>query len=42
MAEEIGAPVTVKGVVRLALGEGIEKKEDDFVQEVMAQASQSR
>ncbi len=28
--------------VRYEVGEGIEKKEDDFVQEVMAQASQSR
>jgi len=28
--------------VRFEVGEGIEKKEDDFVQEVMAQASQSR
>ena len=30
------------GFVRYEVGEGIEKKEDDFVQEVMAQASQSR
>ena len=36
VAEEIGAPVTVKGFVRLALGEGIEKKEDDFAAEVAA------
>ena len=28
--------------VRFEVGEGIEKKEDDFVQEVMAQATQSR
>ncbi len=30
------------GFVRYEVGEGIEKKADDFVQEVMAQASQSR
>jgi elongation factor Ts len=30
------------GFVRFEVGEGIEKKEDDFVQEVMAQATQSR
>lgn len=36
------AGATVKGFVRLEVGEGIEKKADDFVQEVMAQASQSR
>jgi elongation factor Ts len=32
----------VKGFRRYAVGEGIEKKSDDFVKEVMAQASQSR
>ena len=36
------AGATVKRFVRLEVGEGIEKKADDFVQEVMAQASQSR
>jgi len=36
VTEEIGAPVTVKGFVRFALGEGIEKKEDDFAAEVAA------
>lgn len=36
------AGATVKGFVRLEVGEGIERKADDFVQEVMAQASQSR
>jgi len=36
------AGATVKGFARLEVGEGIEKKADDFVQEVMAQASQSR
>jgi len=33
---------TVVGFLRYEVGEGIEKKADDFVQEVMAQASQSR
>ena len=32
----------VKGFCRYEVGEGIEKKKDDFVQEVMAQAKQSR
>lgn len=36
VAEEIGAPVAVKGFVRFALGEGIEKKEEDFAAEVAA------
>ena len=36
------AEATVVGFLRYEVGEGIEKKEDDFVQEVMAQASQSR
>ena len=36
------ADATVVGFLRYEVGEGIEKKEDDFVQEVMAQASQSR
>jgi elongation factor Ts len=31
-----------KGFKRYEVGEGIEKKKDDFVQEVMAQAKQSR
>ena len=36
------AGANVKRFVRLEVGEGIERKADDFVQEVMAQASQSR
>ena len=36
------AGASVKSFVRFEVGEGIEKKADDFVQEVMAQASQSR
>ena len=33
-AKEIGAPVTLKGFVRFALGEGVERREDDFADEV--------
>ena len=36
------AGASALGFVRYEVGEGIEKKEDDFVQEVMAQASRSR
>ncbi len=36
---DIGAPVKVTGFVRYALGEGIEKAEDDFAAEVAAAAS---
>ena len=36
------AGATVRSFLRFEVGEGIEKKETDFVQEVMAQASQSR
>ncbi|MBL4725193.1 MAG: elongation factor Ts [Rhizobiaceae bacterium] len=32
----VGAPITFKGFTRLALGEGVEKKEDDFAAEVAA------
>lgn len=35
----IGAPVTVKGFVRYALGEGIEREESDFAAEVAAATS---
>ncbi|MFN3625635.1 MAG: translation elongation factor Ts [Hyphomicrobium sp.] len=34
--KDLGAPVKVAGFVRYALGEGIEKKEDDFAAEVAA------
>ena len=37
--EEIGAPVALKGFVRFALGEGVEKKEEDFAAEVAAAAA---
>jgi elongation factor Ts len=35
-AKETGSPVKVTGFVRLALGEGVEKKTDDFAAEVAA------
>ncbi len=37
----VGAPVKITGFVRYGLGEGIEKKEDDFAAEVAAAASGS-
>lgn len=37
MAKELGAPISITGFVRYALGEGIEKEETDFAQEVAAQ-----
>ena len=33
---DVGAPITMKGFIRLALGEGIEKEEEDFAAEVAA------
>jgi elongation factor Ts len=33
-AKDLGSPVSVKGFVRLALGEGVEKKTEDFAAEV--------
>ena len=33
-AKTLGTPVTIKGFTRLALGEGVEKKQDDFAAEV--------
>lgn len=37
-AKEIGAPIKIKAFVRYALGEGIEKKDEDFAAEVAAAA----
>ncbi len=37
-SKEIGSPITVKAFVRLAVGEGVEKAEDDFAAEVQAMA----
>lgn len=41
-AATVGAPVKITGFVRYALGEGIEKKEEDFAAEVAAAVSGSR
>ncbi|MFM9975263.1 MAG: translation elongation factor Ts [Beijerinckiaceae bacterium] len=38
MEGKAGAPVTISGFIRYALGEGIEKKQDDFAAEVAAAA----
>jgi len=35
-AKQVGSPISVAGFVRLALGEGVEKKADDFAAEVAA------
>jgi elongation factor Ts len=40
-AKDLGSPVTVKGFVRFALGEGVEKKQDDFAAEVAQLSTQS-
>jgi elongation factor Ts len=39
--KQIGSPVAVKGFVRLALGEGVEKKQDDFAAEVASMTGQA-
>jgi elongation factor Ts len=39
-AKTLGSPVTVKGFVRLALGEGVEKKTEDFAAEVASLTAQ--
>jgi elongation factor Ts len=41
-AKDAGAPISVKGFVRFQLGEGIEKKVDDFAAEVAAAAGTSK
>lgn len=33
-SKNVGSPVSIKGFVRFALGEGVEKKEEDFASEV--------
>ena len=40
-SKALGAPITIKGFVRLALGEGVEKKTDDFAGEVAALTGQA-
>ena len=37
-AKELGTGITVKGFCRIALGEGVEKKKEDFAAEVAAAA----
>jgi elongation factor Ts len=39
-SKTLGAPITVKGFTRLALGEGVEKKQDDFAAEVASMTGQ--
>ena len=36
--KSVGGPIKVKGFFRFALGEGVEKKEEDFAAEVAAAA----
>jgi elongation factor Ts len=36
--KDVGAPVSIEGFVRYALGEGIQKEETDFAAEVAAAA----
>jgi elongation factor Ts len=33
-SKQLGAPIEIRGFVRMARGEGIEKKEQDFAKEV--------
>jgi elongation factor Ts len=33
---KLGSPIAIKGFVRYALGEGVEKQEQDFAAEVAA------
>ncbi|WP_312164165.1 translation elongation factor Ts [Phenylobacterium sp.] len=40
-AKETGSPVAVKAFVRFALGEGVEKKQDDFAAEVASMTGQA-
>jgi len=40
-AKETGAPVAIQGFVRMGLGEGVEKKVDDFAAEVAQLSGQS-
>jgi elongation factor Ts len=40
-AKQVGSPVSLKGFVRFALGEGVEKKTDDFAAEVASMTGQA-
>ncbi|MBM3515380.1 MAG: elongation factor Ts [Alphaproteobacteria bacterium] len=42
LAKDIGAPVALKGFIRFALGEGIQKEEKDFAAEVAAAAGTTK
>ena len=41
-AKEAGSPITLAGFVRFQLGEGIEKKQEDFAAEVAAAAGTAK
>ena len=41
-SKEIGADITVEAFVRYEKGEGIEKKEEDFAEEVQRQMNQGK
>ena len=41
-ANEAGSPITLAGFIRFQLGEGIEKKQEDFAAEVAAAAGTSK
>ncbi len=41
-AKEAGSPITLKAFERFQLGEGIEKKQEDFAAEVAAAAGTSK
>jgi elongation factor Ts len=34
--KDVGAPIKLKGFIRFAVGEGVEKRSDDFAAEVAA------
>ena len=39
--KDVGAPITIKGFVRFGVGEGVEKRTDDFAAEVAAMTGKS-
>ena len=39
--KDVGAPITIKGFVRFGVGEGVEKRTDDFAAEVAAMSGKS-
>ena len=40
-AKELGADIVINDFIRMQLGDGIEKKEDDFASEVAAAVNKS-